>query len=94
MVKNLPAMQETQVLSPHGKDPQEKGKATHSSVLVWRIPRTEVSCGLQSMGSQRVGCDSATNTALCYKVTGPEKVLVMSDRFKLDFNALGSSIKI
>ena len=50
MIKNLPAMQETQVLSPHGKDPQEKGKATHSNVLVWRIPRTEVSCGLQSMG--------------------------------------------
>ena len=53
----------------------------------------KVSCGLQSMGSQRVGHDSATNTALC-KVTRPEKVLVMNDRFKLDFNALGTIIKI
>ena len=48
---------------------------------------------LQSMGSQRVGHDSATNTALC-KVTRPEKVLVVNDRFKLDFNALGTIIKI
>ena len=38
MVKNLPAMQETQVQSLGWEDPLEKGKATHSSILAWRIP--------------------------------------------------------
>ena len=41
MVKNLPAMQETQVPSVGQEDPLEKGMATHSSILTWRIPRTE-----------------------------------------------------
>ena len=41
MVKNLPAMQETWVPSLGQEDPQEKGKAAHSSVLAWRIPWTE-----------------------------------------------------
>ena len=41
MVKNLPAMQETQVRSLGGKDPLEKGMATHCSILAWGIPRTE-----------------------------------------------------
>ena len=54
MVKNLPAMQETQVQSL-GRDPLEKGMATHSRILAWRIPWTEEPGGLQSMGSQRVG---------------------------------------
>ena len=40
-VKNLPAMHETWVRSLGGEDPLEKGMATHSSILVWRIPRTE-----------------------------------------------------
>ena len=44
------------------EDPLEKGMATHSSVLAWRIPWTEEPGGLQSMGSQRVGNDSATIT--------------------------------
>ena len=55
-------MQETQVGSLGQKDPLEKEMATHSSVLAWKIPWTEESGGLQSMGSQRVGHDSATNT--------------------------------
>ena len=42
------------------KIPLEKGMATHSSVLTWRIPWTEEPGGLQSMGSQRVGHDLAT----------------------------------
>ena len=50
LVKNLPAMQETWVQSLGWEDPLEKGKATHSSILAWRIPRT-----VKSMGSQRVG---------------------------------------
>ena len=55
MVKNLPAMQETQVQSLGWEDSLEKGMATHSSILAWRIPWTEEPGGLQSMGSQRVG---------------------------------------
>ena len=41
MVKNPPAMQETQVRSLGWKDPQEKGMAAHSSILAWRTPWTE-----------------------------------------------------
>ena len=41
LVKNLPAMQETWVSSLVWEDPLEKGKATHSSILAWRIPWTE-----------------------------------------------------
>ena len=55
MVKNVPAMQETQVQSLGGEDPLEKGMATHSSILALRIPWTEEPGGLQSMGSHRVG---------------------------------------
>ena len=57
MVKNLPAMQETRVQSLGQEDPLEKEMATHSSILAWRISRTEEPGGLQSMGSQRVGHD-------------------------------------
>ena len=54
MVKNLPAMQETWVRSLVQENPLEKGMATHSSTLVWRISWTDEPEGLQSMGSQRV----------------------------------------
>ena len=54
-VKNPPAMQETQVRSLGQEDPLEKGMATHSSILAWRIPFTEEPGGLQPMESQRVG---------------------------------------
>ena len=53
-IKNLLTMQETWVRSLGWEDPLEKGMATHSSVLAWRIPQTEESGGLQSMGL-RVG---------------------------------------
>ena len=49
IVKNLPAMQETQVQSLGQEDPLEKGMATHSSIFAWRIPWTEDPGGLQSM---------------------------------------------
>ena len=55
MVKNLPAMQETWVRFLGWEDPLEKGMATYSSILAWRIPWTEEAGGLQSVGSQRVG---------------------------------------
>jgi len=63
MVKNLPAVQETWVQSLGWKDPQEKGMATHSSILAWKIPWTEEPVheeepgGLQSVRSQRVRPD-------------------------------------
>ena len=50
MVKNPPAMQETQVLSLGWEDPLEKGMAMHSSILPWRISQTEEPGGLPSMG--------------------------------------------
>jgi len=50
MVKNLPAMWETWVLSLGWEDPLEKGTATHSRMLAWRFPWTEEPGGLQSMG--------------------------------------------
>ena len=52
LVKNQPAMWETWIQSLGWEDPLEKGKATHSSILAWRIPWT-----IKSMGSQRVGHD-------------------------------------
>jgi len=55
MVKNLPEIQKTQVQSLGQEDPLEKGMATHSSILAWRISWTEEPGGPQSMGSQRVG---------------------------------------
>ena len=51
-VKNLPAMQETQVRFLGWEDPLEKEMATHSNILAWIIPRTEEPGRLQSMGSQ------------------------------------------
>ena len=55
MVNNLPAMWATQVRSLGWEDPLEKGMATHSSILAWRIPWTEEPDGLQSMELQSVG---------------------------------------
>ena len=55
MIKNLPAMQETWVLSLGWEDPLAKGMATYSSILVQKIPWREEPGGLQSMGLHRVG---------------------------------------
>ena len=52
MVKNPPAMQETQVQSLSQEDALEKEMATHSSILAWKIPWTEEPGGLQSTGLQ------------------------------------------
>ena len=54
-VKNLPAMQEIRIQTMGKENFLEKGMATHCSILAWRIPWTEESNRLQSMGSQRVG---------------------------------------
>ena len=55
VVKNLLAMQETQFRSLGWEDSLEKGMATHSSILAWRIPWTEELGGRQCMGLQRAG---------------------------------------
>ena len=54
MVKNLPAMLENWIQSLGREDPLEKGVATHSSILAWRIPWAEKPGGLQSMGSKEL----------------------------------------
>ena len=56
-VKNMPAMQETQVQALSWEDPLEEGMVTHSSILAWRIPWTEEPGGLSYIGSQRVRHD-------------------------------------
>ena len=57
IVNHLPAMQETWVLSLDQEDPLEKGMATHSNILAWRIPWTQDPGRLQSMELQRVRYD-------------------------------------
>ena len=54
-VRNVPAMQETQVRSLGREDPLEEGMATHPSILAWEIPWTEEPGRLQFMGSQKIG---------------------------------------
>ena len=67
MVKCLPAVRETRVLSLGWEDPLEKEMETHSSILAWRIPWTEEPGRLQSMWSQGVGRDWATSLSLWEK---------------------------
>ena len=57
MAKNLPAIQETRVLSLGWEDPLEEEMTTHSRILAWRIPRTEEPGGLEFMGLQRARHD-------------------------------------
>ena len=57
MVKNLPAMWESQVQTLGWEDPLEKRMATHSTILAWRMSWTEEPCKLQSMRFQRFGND-------------------------------------
>ena len=73
-VKSFPAMQETKVWSPGQKDPLEKGTAIHSSILAWTIPWAEKPGGLQSMGSQRVGQDWASNMHIYQKGMAGDKL--------------------
>ena len=58
-VCNAGSIQETRIRSLGQEDPLEKEMAAHSSILAWRIPWTEEPGGLQSLGSQRAGRDSA-----------------------------------
>ena len=67
----MPAMRETWVQLLDREDPLEKETTTHSSVLAWRVPWTEEPGGLPSVGSQRVGHDSATVTFTMTIESGP-----------------------
>ena len=98
MVKCLPAMQETRVLSLSWEDPLEKEMATHSSTVAWKIPWTEEPGRLQSMGSWRVGHDWETSLSLSntfcsrvgMKVESP-KILKENKRFpRLDMPGMQS----
>ena len=84
MVKNLPAMQETQVQFLGQEDPLEKEMATDSSILAWRIPWTEEPGGLQSMVSKRVGHGWAifrvTLRGFPYSSVGKESTYNAGDR--------------
>ena len=71
VVKNLPAVQESQVQSLDWKDPLEKRMAAHLSILAWRTPWTEEPGGLQSMGSQRVRHDGVTDTPNSQPIPAP-----------------------
>ena len=62
MAKNLPAIWKTEVQCLVWEDLLEKGVATHSNTLAWRIPQIEEPGGLQSIGSQRIGHNWVTNT--------------------------------
>ena len=77
VVKNLPAMPETWVQSLGREDSLEKGMATHSSILAWRIPWTEEPGRLQSMESQRIRHDWATNTRTYTKFKNRQSLSIM-----------------
>ena len=66
-IKHLPTMRETRVQSLGWEDALEKGMATYSSILAWKIPRTEEPGRLQSMESQRVGHNSETSLSFTLK---------------------------
>ena len=69
VVKNLPAVQETQIQSLGWEDPLEKEMASHSSILAWRFPWTEEPGRLWSRGLQRVGHDWLANTRWSFSST-------------------------
>ena len=69
LVKNLPAMWETWVYCLGWEDPLEKRKATHSSILAWRIPGTVWSMGSQRVGHDRVTFAFALSHITCMRIT-------------------------
>ena len=77
MVKNPPAMPKTQVQSLGQEDPLEKGMATHSSILAWRIPWAEEPGRLQSMVSQSVGHDTDKLFFMNLEIRGHSKKAVL-----------------
>ena len=92
--KEIPAMRATWIRSLGWKDPLEEETATHSSVLAWRIPRTEEPGRLQFMGSRRVRHDRATKYSTArYSITGTDHTCLSLNQFKciLTFYTLDTS---
>ena len=92
LIKNLPTVQKTWVRSLGWEYPFKKEMAPHSSILAWKIPWTEEPRGLQSMGSQRVRYDWATNTSLHEIITTVVLVNIhhltkIKKNFSLDYNS-------
>ena len=86
VVKNLPAMQETQFWPLGQEDPLEEGMATHSSILTWKIPRTEDPGSLQSIALQKVGHDwsnlACKHTCISYFL---DRVILLTCNFVFIF---------
>ena len=96
MVKNLPAMQEVRVRSLGQEDPLEKGMATHSSILAWRISWMEELGGLQSMELRRIRHNWATNTNTCVGAgspTSPWAQNILNSQY-LKFSVFYEAVKI
>ena len=89
-IKNLPAMQKTQVQSLGQEDPLEKGMTAHSSILAWRTPWTEEPGEPQSMVSQRVGHYWATTTYI--HTPGPRVLTSSSDSSRQQSKSLSSTL--
>ena len=93
MVKSLPAMRETWVWSLGREDSPEKGMATHSSILAWKIAWTEGASGLHSMWSQRVGHDWASNTSLWLETPSDSQLSYSKTTGRATFPILLSSVQ-
>ena len=89
LVKNLPAMWETWVQPLHWEDPLEKGKATHSSILVWRIPWTA-----ESMRLQRAGHDWVTSLPISIQGWLPLGLTGLSSLLSKGFSRVFSSTTV
>ena len=95
LVKNLSAMQETWVQSPGRGDPLEKGMVIHSSILAWRIPWTEESEGLHSMGRKKSDMTELLTLSLFNLSYSPSQgireenliLILFSYSFKMNFIA-------
>ena len=92
--KNLLPVQETEVWSWSREAPLQKGMATHSSILVWRIPWTEESGGLQSMGSWRVRHDWVTKYQKCSsKFVFLKKIQRREKKRVIEYQSLSSHLR-
>ena len=85
VIKNLPAIQETWASSLGWEDPLEKGKATHSSILAWRIPWTEEPCGLRWQSQSLLTANTFTFTTVV-KVKSLSRVRLFAHLCFLQFN--------
>ena len=83
-------MYETRVRSLGQEDPLEEGMATHSSILAWRIPWTEEPGGLQSMGSQRVGHDWATELNWTEEPKKIDELITKEGKASQEFDSLAA----